>query len=247
MFPFNLLDMKKIIIITFFISLISCDFKNTGGKEFNGSADSNKDTVQFSQNEDNKEINKNGYLFIDIGKIYHHNKRFNILNKNKDTLASFRDKHVLIDGKSYEVINGLKSYNKLLKSEFLYPEYGLFILKCDGYIKGNYIVEINGEKAFINKSEFSNLLTFKTPENYILEAYPIVSKNHPLREMPQDNAEIIDFFDYTYISVEIKGDWLKVRDDKDCYPGEEPSKKIIEGWIRWRKDGKIIINVAHSC
>ena len=40
---------------------------------------------------------------------------------------------------------------------------------------------------------------------------------------------------------------LKIIDDKDCYSGDAPSSVDIKGWVRWRKDGKFILKVAHTC
>jgi hypothetical protein len=45
----------------------------------------------------------------------------------------------------------------------------------------------------------------------------------------------------------LNGDWLKVRDNKDCYAGIAPSEKDIYGWIRWRNGDGLILKVAHSC
>jgi hypothetical protein len=34
---------------------------------------------------------------------------------------------------------------------------------------------------------------------------------------------------------------------KDCYSGEAPSEKDIVGWVRWKKDGVIILDIRHAC
>ncbi|WP_431167671.1 hypothetical protein [Tenacibaculum halocynthiae] len=191
---------------------------------------------------------KEGFLFVDIKKIYFYGGKIALLNDKKDTLIYFKDTKAVFKNEEYDIIEDEVSYNDNIKVKSFDPEYGLFILKCFGLKDGFYEIQINDKKGYINKEDHRNFLKFKGIEKFILDSYPVPNKENPIRLNPNETAEIIKNFDnFSYISVEIKGDWLKVKDDKECYPGEEPSKKDIIGWVRWRKEGKIILKFAHSC
>ena len=111
-----------------------------------------------------------------------------------------------------------------------------------------YEVLINNEKYFINGKKYKDLILFKTEEQFVLDAYPNLTEKTPLRATPNDSAEIIKgYAELSYVSVEIKGDWLKIKDDKDCYSGPFPSKTDIIGWVKWRENGRIILDIRHRC
>lgn len=231
--------MKIYFYITLLTFLYSC---NLSKKEV---PKRNKiDSISSNLSNKNSEI---GYLFIDISKIYYHNKNFEISSINKEMSLFFNGKKIKINDKSYDIIEDFNEYNEFIKSEAFFPEYDLFIVKCIKKSNGYYIT-INSKEFFIDNEKYNDLLTFKTQEKYMLDAYPVPSIKNPIREKPDSNAKIIDDYnEFTFISVEIKGDWLKIKDDKECYSGENPSKKDIIGWIRWRDKGEIIIKIAHIC
>jgi len=193
---------------------------------------------------------KEGFLFINISSIYYQERKLAILNAEHDTITFFNSTKVRIGDNEYDIINQEHLYKEKVIVKSFDPEYGLFILDCKDSSKPDfYEIIINREKGFISKrGNNKDILNFKTPEQYVLEGYPNPTNENPLRLNPSDDAEIVPgFLEHTYVSIEINGDWLKVRDDKDCYPGEEPSKKDIIGWVRWRKNGKIVIDIRHLC
>ena len=193
------------------------------------------------------EQKNNSFLFIDIGTVYFKGGSFTILNQTKDTIAYFKDKKVLINNKEYETIEESGFYKNKLNCISFDPEYDLFILKYIGKKNGFYEVMINEQVRLIDIEESKGLITLKTTEEYILEAYPKLNENTPIREQANNSSKVIsNYLDFTYLPVEIKGDWLKVKDDKECFI-DKPSKTDIIGWVRWRKNGEIIINIAHSC
>ncbi len=197
---------------------------------------------------DNHKANHEGYLFVDIASIYYNDNKLTILDKGETPLVSFENKTITIDNNKYDIIEDEYLYRDLFKVESYYPEYNLFILKAERLDNGYYIVSLNKTKGFIDANMYKDILTFKTPKEYILDSYPNPTEDNPLRDNPSDTSNIIsNYEDYTYISVEIVGDWLKVKDDKECYLGENPSDKDIIGWIRWKKNDEIIIDIRHIC
>lgn len=218
------------IKILVFISLFNCS--NQGN---------------FEKKTTNQEVKK-GFLFVEISEIYFRGKKLDILDKNKKVKITFKDKYVFLNGKNFEIINQEYLYRDSIQVESFDPDYSLFILESISEKNGFYEVKINDEIHFIDSKKYKDLLSFKTQKQYVLDSYPHPDKINPLRVSPNENAEIVeDFTNHLYLSVEIKGDWLKVKDDKECYIGPYPSKTDIIGWVRWRKDGKIILDIRHIC
>ena len=229
--------------------LLNCKNSNNPTKmdvAFRNSTDSlKKISIKKSVIIEKKE--KKGFLFVDIWKIFY-GRDFALLDKNKDTIINFKNKKAYIEGEEYKMMDEDGFYKKKIKIQSFDPEYGLFILKCLSFSNGFYRVEVNNEVGYVREEGYRDVLKFKTPEEYVLDSYPVPTKSNPLRVNPNEDASIIEnYLDFTYLSVEIQGDWLKVKDDKDCFVGEEPSEKDITGWVRWRKDGEIIIKLAQSC
>jgi len=196
----------------------------------------------------NVEDKLQGFVFIDLSKIYHHKGSVLIVGENKDTIVYTENKSMFINRTSYETIEEEYKYKKHLNIELFNAEYGFFILKCFGITDGFYRVEINGKVGLISLETYKEYLKFKDLKQYVIETYPIPTQQNPLRKETNDNSEIVNDFDkWTFIPVEIDGDWLKVIDNKDCYKGAAPSSNDIIGWIRWKKDGEFILKVAHGC
>lgn len=191
--------------------------------------------------------NAEGFLFIDISKIYHHGGKVTIYNESWDTILFIVDKNVRVNGVYYDLIEEDYLCKRMVNAESFDPEYGLFVLKCFGEkADGFYKVSINGKVGLILND--TNYIDFKDFNRYILETYPIPTVENPLRTSPNDNAQIInDFEKWTFLPLKIVGDWVQVIDDKNCYKGEAPSPIKIIGWIRWKKNGEFILKVAYNC
>ena len=243
---------RQIFLATLILTIYGCNNDN------NVSADNrivsqkpisidSRNTIKQSANRSAQ--SKEGFLHIDLASIYHNGKSLVILNKAGDTVYYFKEKRVIINGKPYEIIDDEHLYKHLLSTDHYDAEYGLFIMKAKDLNDKFYLVKINGKTYLIDK-RYKDILEFKTPEQYVMAGSPYLYKRpqNPLRKAPNDSAEIIkDYMKYTYVPIEIKGDWLKVKDDKECVPGEGPSQKDIIGWVRWRKNGKIILDIRFGC
>jgi len=236
--------MSNLIRIFIVLSIISCkDSKQKNlTNRFIIEQDGNVDIVEAKHTSRQEQ----GYLFIDISKIYHYGGQFLITDELGNALILFKDKNVTIGQNTYDILKEEQKYSQSIVVESYFPEYGLFIMKATKVEEGVYEAYYNGEKVIINES--GNHLKFKITENYILESYPNPSETNPLRSAPDDNSEIVKGFEnHTYVSLEIMGDWLKIIDDKDCYLGERPLESDIIGWVRWKKEGKLILDIRHIC
>ncbi len=189
-----------------------------------------------------------GFVFIDISRINNQERAISILGQNRDTILHLQNQIISINGIEYKVYEEEHLYKKLVNAEVFEPEYGLFILKCYEITDKFYKVELNEKITLVSNSLINKSIQFKGLEQYIMESYPVPTQQNPLRTNPDESAGVVDNFDkWTYLPIEIDGDWIKIIDDKDCYSGEAPSQVDIKGWIRWRKDGKFILKVAHTC
>ena len=188
-----------------------------------------------------------GYLFVNVWRVYR-GGAFEVLSAQKDTLFSFKNQRAFYQGRSYKMMDEDGKYKWLIEVELLDPEYGFFIMKVKDVRNGYYEVEFNDQIALIDSVKHKQILEFKSPVEFVMDGYSHGDENNPIRIAPQDDAAILEDYDnFSFLPVEVDGDWLKVKDSKDCYPGLGPSKEDLTGWIRWRKDGKVILDVRHSC
>lgn len=207
---------------------------------------SQRSTVEARVRQESKELI--GFLYINISKIYHDKGKVTIISIDKDTIVQVVDKTIELGNKKYETIDEEYQYRKLITTESFDPEYGLFILRCIGFTDGIYEVEINNEIGLVDKKYFNEFIQFKNLERYVLETHPIPSEDNPVRLEPNENSKQMEGFEeLTFIPEKIVGDWIKVKDNKECYKGVKPSEVDMVGWIRWRKDGVFILRVAHVC
>lgn len=189
-----------------------------------------------------------GYIFINTSEIYFRGGEFWIQNDDGDTLLHIKDKSITLGNQTFDLIEEDYLYRSMIDVRSFDPEYGLFVLEVVAFNKGLYEVVINGKSEFIDSSLFGDLVSFKVLAQYVVENYPIPTSQNPLRFEPSNSSDKIpNFENLTFVPIEIVGEWLKVKDDKECYKGSIPSKDDIEGWIRWKEDGEFILKVAYSC
>ncbi len=188
----------------------------------------------------------NGFIFIDISDIYHNGGEINLITTENESFLSIQNTKITFNGSEYDLIEEEHVYKKSIGAEAFFAEYGLFVLKCLSKSDTFYEAELNKQKVLIPID--SKYVEFKDLEKYILDTYPVPTELNPLRDKPNETAlEVNDYLDHTYTAIEIEGDWVKVKDDKECYAGEQPSVKDIVGWVRWRKDGVFMLKVAYTC
>ncbi len=170
-----------------------------------------------------------GFVFINIRDIYYSGRgKVEILNQNGETLISIQDTTISVNGKLYGTINEDYLLKKLIHVYLFEPEYSFFVLRCYG-IKDDYFeIELDDTIGLINRNLSPMLVEFKDFRTYLMENYPIPTALNPVMSKPDESSIILEGYDnWTYLPLEIEGDWVKVRDDKDCYPGVGPSEMDI--------------------
>ena len=123
-------------------------------------------------------------------------------------------------------------------------DYGWYCFVCTGFNADSYEIAINEtERKYIKKDINIEYYTWEGFFDAVFTINP--TEENPLREYPFENAEIIDIYagegewdepDDYHQKVELKDEWLHLKYEKSG----------IEGWLRWRKDNDIIVNISIS-
>ena len=103
--------------------------------------------------------------------------------------------------------------------------------------------EENGLKKYLKKND--PIFKIETWEQYILNCFAVDFNpiDNPLLEKPNGKNIVGDIpMKLTFHPERIKEDWLKVVWYKDDYNRKEPKY----GWVKWKKDNKIVINLFET-
>lgn len=129
-------------------------------------------------------------------------------------------------------------------------DYFGLIFDCIDSTKEFYKVMLdrkNNTIGYIKKEE--NAFRFETYEDFVNGyirslGFDINRLTNPVRKEPNDKSDILDdpiikkynFWNMSISNTEMKGDWLKVKLDKEKF-----------GWVRWRKGKKFQIKMYFTC
>ena len=145
------------------------------------------------------------------------------------------------------------------------PEYSLMHFACVGQTENAYQVLINHSqtKYLPRKKEYQ----FQTWDQYLLQSHGIRRKTNEtdenetpltaLRTSATDSADAISLAagHEMFCPMEVQGDWLKVQydcfynDEDNQYEGQPCHNYIgkcsdpLTGWLRWRKDNKLLVDI----
>ena len=127
-----------------------------------------------------------------------------------------------------------------------YPDYHIAHFNARLKNDSTYLVKVGNEYKQLMKTSTTSYLSW---EEYILKFYCVTNNSNPLRDAPNDNAPIQKVLNYTqvhFICIEISGDWVKIKCDSEC-EGCSVDNPKLSGWIRWKKDGKVILEQRYVC
>lgn len=145
--------------------------------------------------------------------------------------------------------------------KFFKPDYGIMHFVCVGATDTSYRVLVNyKEVKYLPKT---SAYRFHTWESYLLQSYGVRRLKEekgsilPLRKMPDNHADTlaIPAGQELFCPVHVQGDWLQVK--YDCFYNEadhphegEPCREYIgecktplTGWLRWRDDQRLLIDI----
>lgn len=106
-----------------------------------------------------------------------------------------------------------------------------------------YKVFINGSWKIIKQSKG---VEYQDWVSYMKRVYIKTNKTHPLyKESNVKSTVISDNVEYSYKVLEVKGDWINVECSKECEGC--PDNKVLRGWIKWKDNNIIIIDLFYAC
>lgn len=142
--------------------------------------------------------------------------------------------------------------NEDLRPFAFHVDYFLLTLTCVGNDKDRYEVIVNEEtrlKKYIRVDDPT--MRFETWEEHVLGDVFNISfdqNENPLRKSP--DGEFIDpnlFSPQSPVSaVEINGEWLRVK-WSNTLQTRDNEPQYDSAWIRWKKDGKLLIELGYIC
>lgn len=151
-----------------------------------------------------------------------------------------------------------------LCSKFYEPEYGIMHFVCLDKTKKSFKVLVNySDIKYLPNTEHYK---FKSWNDYIIHSFGIrrlhnkaggIQSYLPLRKEPNEKSDTLAIPKgyEMFCPLEIKGDWIKVKYDcfynQESNPHEgEPCHGYIDecnnpltGWLRWRQDNKLLIDI----
>lgn len=183
---------------------------------------------------------KNSLGLIVLSENYGENDFIRIYNQDGSLWYRFTYYYDGSDGK-------FEYYNEEFVVFSFHPDYFILGLRCVGEDKNYYHVIVNEEtglKKFVKKSDTN--LKLESWEQYVLNSLAIEFNNeqNPLREEPGGQLISVDIKEtLNFHAEEIKGEWLKV----SWYDNDDREQEPKFGWVKWKKDQKIIINLIQLC
>jgi hypothetical protein len=175
----------------------------------------------------NNEPKKLGHVdVISLKEDYEH-ELLQLYNESGDVWRSFKVTDTFAD-------NNIEPFAQKVENNVL-------VFRCVG-IKGEFYKVVVNEEEKITKylKGSSPYFNYETWPERLLHVFSVDFdyKKNPLRTQPSSKASVIKFDpDQFYHPIEVKGDWLKVKDHDD--------NKV--GWIKWRcKDGDLMIQINYD-
>ncbi|MCU4155846.1 hypothetical protein J1N10_07640 [Carboxylicivirga sp. A043] len=244
--------MNKLIILLSLILVSSCNLKNDSNRSVHLASQEVKTdsiikhtNIEHNKSEAEKIKQKDDSLVVDgsIGLIVLENYttgKWIIKNEDNSMFESF----------DFEQEESQDYYNKLdsVTSHFdlfaYKPDYGLLIIKSN-IDKDNYLIETRSYKTKLISKSNTNFKFYTWTEFLLSDQYVSISEhNLKFYDLPIDSSEFKIYEAsnanelFAISATEIKTDWIKIKRESLVNDTIKPN----DGWTRWCKDGKLIID-----
>ncbi|MDB5272952.1 MAG: hypothetical protein JWO58_1319 [Chitinophagaceae bacterium] len=178
-----------------------------------------------------------------------------------EKLVLYEDSSLLNEFMNCDMNSGDVKRKKIC-CKFFKPDYGIMHFVCLDETALSYKVLINyDEVKYLPKS-----YAFKTWEDYILESFgirrilPEENPNEPilsLHKLPNVHSESLALpkGHELFCPMKVEGDWAKVKYDcfynnenndhegEPCYSYIKECKEPLVGWLRWKQNNKLLIDI----
>jgi hypothetical protein len=135
---------------------------------------------------------------------------------------------------------------------FLKPDYGLYHFICLEKTNDYYKILVNDTKIGYLPND-SNYY-FKTWDAILLQStVERLTKDNPIRKESNSAGEIIINqckFDRLTVQDVIQKDgefWLQIYFSPECEDYPDKNSKVEYGWIKWKMDDKLLVNILLLC
>lgn len=231
--------MKNVLAFILFFSFLGCNNQPNQETEIETSVEDSTGKTQLAKSPSefiSDSIGYDGVLLLYTDSLQMDNQILNIFNQDSSIFTSITSS------------NGNEPASDKLGGKILayYPDYYIVHFNAAKLNEGVYKVKVGNDSKIINATRYVEFL--RLPD-YVLKFFATTNAENPLRISPSESASKIEGLDYEQLSfncLEISGDWVKVACNAECEGCPEGNSDII-GWIRWRKDGKIIIKQHYVC
>lgn len=140
--------------------------------------------------------------------------------------------------KTFEVTDDF-SDNSIVPSA-IKPEDRIMVFIVVGRKNNLYSIIVNEDKNIVKYIKPNNpYFNYETWQQHIIKAFSVdfSPTTNPIKAEPSNTEKTLPFDkEQFYHPVEVKGDWLKVKDDDDR-----------EGWIKWRNaKGELLVQIYYE-
>lgn len=148
----------------------------------------------------------------------------------------------------------LESINTEFRPFAFHPDYLILGLRVTGEDDKRYEVVVNEEdglKKFVRKDD--KVLEYEPFEKHILSTYAIDfdSDKNPVLDEPEGKKVTEDYSKVAiFKAVQVSGDWVELKWSEpttkaDANTNETQDEREKTGWVRWRKDGTMLIELFY--
>ena len=145
----------------------------------------------------------------------------------------------IITIKSQNLNKRLNEYTytpKYIVPVFFKPDYNIFYIVCLDNQKEYYkVLSANGEEYLVSKAQTK----FISWEEFLKSTTGISNldwSENPLRKEPFEKSKIITLkdTDATFNVIRVKKDWIEIQSDNNTNQ---------KGWIQWKKENRLLIEI----
>ena len=182
----------------------------------------------------------NSVGLVVLGKSYSNEDFIQIYNEDGSIWYRFTYYYDDSDGK-------FEYANSSFRPFAFHPDYFLLVLKCVRKQAGRYEVIVNEETGLLKYVKADGpSLRFERWERHILKVFAIGfdQKVNPIRESPQGRVKTTLTANAPFHPVEVRGEWLRVRWMPISGAGEYATR-YASGWIRWKTDQKLLVELFY--
>jgi hypothetical protein len=195
---------------------------------------------------------QSGVLPLGVGIVsVSHLDKLPVMRFYTDTNAATPVKIIsVVKDREEELIIKNAGQNKWFEPEFLKLDYYILVVRCIEHAGKWNKVLVNESTAYWVKQN-KDIIYFSWPVFLKTQTTGISKIKNVALEIklsPSDSATRLKMMEMEdcFVVMEVKGDWMKIKTstELECSTSKRPVKL---GWIKWRRNGKLLIEYGLTC